>query len=107
MYALGKSCLFFLKPPRANNPFFDCPALPKIRLFDRAEARSNKSIEARAKSQPIAATRLLYSLQYPVQSKSSASDLSFPIFEITIRQLERTDRVAVRSIAICNAVLDW
>ena len=49
----------------------------------------------RAKSQPIAATRLLCSLQYPVQAKSSASDLSFPIFEIAIRRLINLDIVVL------------
>lgn len=59
----------------------------------------------RAKSQPIAATRLLCSLQYPVQAKSSASDLSFPIFEIAIRRLMNKDIVALNTIATCHAVL--
>ena len=61
----------------------------------------------RAESQPIAATRLLCSLQYPVQAKSSASDLSFPIFEIAIRWLAGKDIVALPAVATCHAVLDW
>jgi len=53
---------------------------------------TNKSIEQWAKSQHIVATRL----QYPVQLKSFAMDLSLPIFETDISRRQTKIRLAWR-----------